>query len=145
MKHLSMSLVCLTPSFCCTAFAGMVVWDITAKRYRSRYQFSILFEHCFRLAKYCWERLGVFTAYLGSYLTVIDLQEVYRAMYDIVRPVVNVLISFRYFVPSFCSTAEFLDKYGGWRVFLGVCLLGVATIWGFVRFRGDLGVAFLQY
>ena len=61
-------------------------------------------------------------AWLSSYLILIDMKEIYRTIYDIGYPTIDILISPVYFLYGYSAAAKtYIDKT--WMIYTGTLLI----------------------
>jgi hypothetical protein len=82
------------------------IWELIARKKSSQKKPSVAIAWCATQSKYGWSRLGRGFGWLSSYLTIVDLHDVWGTVEDLVRPTWNLIVSPFAFFSGYWQTAQ---------------------------------------
>lgn len=85
---------------------SIITWELVALRHASHMKPSVGVTMVANQAHRVFSHLGRGFAWMSSYLTIVDLQDLYRAVDDLTRPTLNLLTSPLAFVEGYWEIAK---------------------------------------
>jgi hypothetical protein len=111
---------------------SILVWEHVGRGHEMNFRPSIGLKIVAGWAQDFFTRFGKFFAWVSSFLTNIDLQEVWKTIYDIGRPIFDICTSVFYFAKGYVEYAtEFVNKT--WLVYVGSIVVGLFFVFGWYK------------
>ena len=108
-------------------FITTVIWEHIGKRYIWTVRPSVALIKVVAQSQKFWEWIGVWFGIISSYLTYIELGDLWRSVYDIVNPMIELIASPAWFFKGYLSIMiEFTYPY---LIPLGSCLLVLTSMY----------------
>jgi hypothetical protein len=110
------------------------IWELIARKKSSRKKPSVAIAWFATQSKHLWSQIGRGFGWLSSYLTIVDLHDVWGTVEDLVRPSWNLLVSPFAFFSGYWETAQ---KY---KYPILVCLGSLLLVGGSAYLSPNLGL-----
>jgi len=110
----------------------LFVWEHIARKGELDYRPSVALHTISENAQNFFEKVGVYFAWFGSYLTLIDLKDFAVTIYAIGEPIFGLIISPAYVIYGFVmEAASYANKQ--WLVYTGSCLLVILSMFTYYK------------
>lgn len=121
-----------------TTFCVLVTWQYNTRHVDTPWKPSVAFECTATSFQSLWKKIGVVWAHICSFLARLQLEEVYESIVDIVRPLIDLFLSWSYFFKGFSETAmsyvNVMKPYANVMIYIGCFVLmasAIFSIWWF--------------
>ncbi|AYV85065.1 MAG: putative ORFan [Satyrvirus sp.] len=113
---------------CC--MLATLIWEHFGRRYNSRIRPSVMLTFLSEKFQKFFRIVGEYAAWISSYLTQIDLKDLFRTIGDIVNPAFGLIVSPLYFIYGYVMTAKtYLNKT--WLIYAGSVILVAVFMAGY--------------
>lgn len=106
-----------------------IIWEHVGRKYNHVHRPSVWLEFFSVHAQCMFKKIGIFIAWISSFLTQIDLKDLLKTIHDLIKPTFDLVTSPLYIIVGYINEATtYIDKT--WLVYIGSVILLCCIFYG---------------